>query len=512
MSKKKLLTRGVFFSYAALVAQVSYSFLSIPLALSHLSTAEFGLWGLVSTIGSFLMMAELGMTESFMRYLFECKDGKDPERYGRLFTASCLALGLVALVILAVGVVVAFFAAPVLGVPMEMRRDFTWVMLGGSGMAAIIMASKMLGVPLVLHHRQDLAQIAQIGLFAVRLIVIFLAFRAGWGIYSLLAVDVAGAFWILPFNAWMCRRNGYFPKAGILSLPSRAEWSEIRNYSLSAFVIQIGGTILVGLPQLLISSFVGLSAAGLWTVYTRVFNILRDIAFRPFGIAGPMLIDLFVKGKVDRSVHRWSQTSQLVVAAGGLLFAVAAANNARFVLLWTGVGVEWGPWINLCIAVYFLCYVIAGCPYGVIGYSKKFGIARLIPLLQAAVVAAVSYAIASKAGSAGIIVTASAGFLLGMFVFGMRQLGLATGVNPTSLFFSTFARPMAVAPLIAAVAWWISRQTLAVPGYPGLFLSGGLSFLAGLPLMAYLGVSSEVRGELFGMLLKPVRRFLPSAT
>lgn len=512
MSHKKLLTRGVFFSYVALVAQISYSFLSIPLALSHLTTAQFGLWGLVSTIGSFLVLAELGMTESFMRYLFECKDGKDPDRYGRLFTASCLALGLVAVVILAVGVVVAFFSAPLLGVPVEMRQDFTWVMLGASGMAAVVMATKMLGVPLILHHRQDLAQIAQIGLFVIRLIVIFLAFRAGWGIYSLLAVEVAGIFWALPFNAWMSHRNGYFPKAGTFALPSRAEWSEIRNYSLSAFMIQIGGTVLTGLPQLLISRYIGLSAAGLWTVYTRVFNILRDIALRPFGIAVPMLIDLFVKGNVTRSVQRWSQTSQLVVAAAGLFFAVAAANNSRFVSLWTGVDSGWGFEMNANIAIYFLCYVLAGCTYGVISFNKSFGIARVVPILQAALVAAISYLVAGKAGSVGIIATASGGFLLGMLFFGMRQLGIVTGESPRRLFFSTFARPLVVIPLIAAVAWWITRQTTAVPGYPGLFLSGGLSFLVGLPLMGYLGVSPDVRGELFGMLLKPLRRFRPSAT
>ncbi len=512
MSHKKLLTRGVFFSYVALVAQISYSFLSIPLALSHLTTAQFGLWGLVSTIGSFLVLAELGMTESFMRYLFECKDGKDPDRFGRLFTAGCLALGLVALMIFAVGVVVAFFSAPLLGVPVEMRQDFTWVMLGASGMAAVVMATKMLGVPLILHHRQDLAQIAQIGLFAIRLIVIFLAFRAGWGIYSLLAVEVAGVFWVLPFNAWMSHRNGYFPKAGTFALPSRAEWSEIRNYSLSAFMIQIGGTVLTGLPQLLISRYIGLSAAGLWTVYTRVFNILRDIALRPFGIAVPMLLDLFVKGNVTRSVQRWSQTSQLVVAAAGLFFAVAAANNSRFVSLWTGVDSGWGFEMNANIAIYFLCYVLAGCTYGVISYNKSFGIARVVPILQAALVAAISYVVAGKAGSVGIIATASVGFLLGMLFFGMRQLGIVTGENPRRLFLSTFARPLVVIPLIAAVAWWITRQTTAVPGYPGLFLSGGLSLLVGLPLMGYLGVSPDVRGELFGMLLKPLRRFRPSAT
>jgi O-antigen/teichoic acid export membrane protein len=510
MSNRRLLTRGVFFSYAALVAQISYSFLSVPLALSHLSTAQFGMWGLVSTIGSLLAMAELGMTDSFMRYLFECKDGKDPERYGRLFTASCLALGLVALVILAGGVMIAIFSAPLLGVPLEMRRDFTWVMLGASGMAAVVMSSKMLGVPLILHHRQDLAQIAQIGLFVIRLLVIFLAFRAGWGIYSLLAVEVAGIFWILPFNAWMSHRNGYYPKAGTFALPSRSEWNEIRNYSLSNFMIQIGGTVLIGLPQLLISSYVGLSAAGLWTVYTRVFGILKDIALRPFGIAVPMLIDFFVRGEVSRSVRRWGHVSQLVVAAAGLFFAVAAVNNSRFVLLWTGVESGWGLEMNASIAFYFLCFVVASCPYGVISLSKSFGIARLIPILQALVVAGIAYLVAKPLGTLGIILTASVGFLLGMLLFGMRQLGNVTRHNPLRIFIPAIVRPFLVTPLVFASAWAIERQTTSLPGYFGLFLSAGLACGIGLPLMAFLGVSAEVRGDLFSMVLKPIRRFFPA--
>lgn len=507
MSHKKLLVRGVFFSYAALVAQIGYSFLSVPLALSHLSTAEFGMWGLIATIGSFLMLAELGMTESFMRYLFECKEGKDPERYGRLFTASFLGLGLVALIILACGSIVALFSAPLFGIPLAMRQEFTWVMLGGSVTTAIVMATKMTGVALVLHHRQDLAQIAQIGLFAIRLLVIFLAFRAGWGIYSLLAVEVAGILWLVPFNAVMCRRNGYFPQAGTLALPSRTEWLEIRNYSLTAFLVKVGGSVVAGLPQILISTCVGLSAAGLWTVYTRVFGILRDIAVRPVGVISPTLIDYFVRGEVSRSVRRWGHVSQFAMAVAGLVFAVAAANNARFVQLWTGVDSGWGLLINVSIALYFLSFVAAGCPYAVISFSKRFGIAWVIPIFQGLVVAGTAYYFAEPLGELGIILTASAGFLGGMLLFGMRQLGRVTGHSAWHIFFPAIARPFLVAPLIFLCAWGIERQTASVPGYLGLFLSSGLSCGIGFALMSFLGVSADVRRDLFSLLLKPFRRF-----
>lgn len=512
MSHKKNLSRGIFFSYAALLAQIGYSFFSIPLALSHLTTEQFGLWGLVTTIGGFLLLAELGLTESFMRYLFECKDGRDPERYGRLFTASCIALGLVALVVLLGGILVALFAAPWLRIPEAMRHDFTLTMLGAAAMGAVSMGARMLGMPLVLHHRQDLSQINQLFLLLFRFVVLVLAFRAGWGVYSLLAAEAVGIFWGLPFNVIACQRNGYYPQAHTLGLPHRSEWSEIRNYSLGAFMIQIGSTLLTGLPQFLISSQAGLHAAGLWTVCTRVFGILRDIAFRPFGIAVPILIDLFVRGDVSRSVRRWVQATQLVVAAAGIFFAVAAAHNGRFVQLWAGVGGEWGLSMHLCIATYFMCWIAAGCPYGAISFSKEFGIARVIPVLQGLIVAVIAYPVFRHFGTGGVILICAVGFLIGMLFFGMRQFGIATGENPWRLFLSAIARPFVVAPLIFAVAWWIALRCNSIPGYPGLFLSGGLSFLAGLPLMAYLGVSAEVRRELFGMLLKPVRRFLPSAS
>ncbi len=499
------------FSYVALAAQIAYSFISIPLALSHLTTAEFGMWGLVTTVGSFLLLTELGMTESFMRHLFECKDGRDPAKYGRLFTASCLALGLVSLVVLAGGVLVGLFAAPVLQIPPELRQDFTWVMLGASAMAALITATRMLGVPLVLHHRQDLCQIGNLGLFAVKFLSLFLAFKAGWGIYALLAVEVAGALWVLPFNAWMCIRHGYFPEAGTFALPSRGEWTEVRNYSMSNFVIQIGGTVLTGLPQLLISSRVGLDAAGLWTVCTRVFSILKDIAVRPFGIANPMLLDFFVKGEVGRAVNRWVQVSQVVMASAGLFFAVAAANNGRFIELWTGVGSAWGLVMHVSIGAYFLSFVAAGCAYGVIAFSKSFGVFRVVPLLQAAAVAGLSFLFADRFGSVGIILASALGFLLGMLFFGMRQLGLVTRHNALRIFVSAIGRPLLIAPLVFACAYLIGRSTEFLPGYPGLLLSAGSGFLLGLPLMGFLGVSKEVRGDLFGMALKPLRRFLPAS-
>jgi O-antigen/teichoic acid export membrane protein len=507
MSHKRLLVRGVVFSYGALAAQVIYSFASIPLALSHLSAAEFGMFGVITTVASYLMMAELGMTESFIRHLFECKEAEDHARYGRIFTANALSLGAAAFVVLAAGVLVANVAAPLLEIPLELRREFLLVMLGQTFIAALSMVARVIGVPLIINHRQDLLQISQIGQFTVYYVALHLSFRAGYGIYSMIINQAAGLVWIISYYAIASSRRGYFEHLWSRSLPSKEELVDVWNYSLKAFGVQMGTTILTGLPQLLISSFVGLDAAGKWTVCTRVFGILRQLTFKPFAIALPMLLSFFVRGDTALVARRWQHVSQLVMASSGLAFAVAAANNRRFVELWSGLDTGWDTWMHVNIAFFFLCQVIAGLTCGALGFDKKFGFAGFVPILQTLLVVGGALLLAEKTGSGGIIAFASVSYLLGMSIAGMLYFGKITSQSPIKLFLSSIGRPLVVVPLVLVCSLGIAHWAASAPSYFGLFVSIALSCLIGLPLMGYLGVSSEVRSELFAMALKPIRRF-----
>ncbi|MCW1885175.1 hypothetical protein OKA04_10590 [Luteolibacter flavescens] len=507
MNHKRLLVRGVVFSYGALAAQIIYSFASIPLALSHLSTAEFGMFGVITTVTSYLMMAEFGMTESFIRHLFECKEAKDDSRLGRFFTASALSMGVAAFVVLGAGILMANIAAPLLDIPLELRREFMLVMLGQAFIASLNMIARVIGVPLIINHRQDLLQISQIGLFTIYYVALHLSFRAGYGIYSMLINQMAGILWIIAFYTVACQRSGYFKNLWSRSLPTRKEFVDVWNYSLKTFGVQMGVVVVAGLPQLLISSLVGLDAAGKWTVCTRVFGILRQLTFKPFAIALPMLLSFFVRGDTALVARRWAHVSQLVMASSGLAIAVAAANNARFVELWSGLQTGWGPLMHVNIAFFALCQIVAGLTFGPIGFNKKFGFTGFVPVLQVLVVAGGAMLLAGKTGSGGIIAFASLSYLLGMGIAGMIYLGKITSHNPVKLFISSIGRPLLVVPLVLVCSLGIAHLAASLPGYFGLSLSIALSCLVGLPMVGYLGVSSEVRSELFAMALKPIRRF-----
>jgi O-antigen/teichoic acid export membrane protein len=230
MSRKRLLVRGVVSSYGALAAQIFYSLASIPLVLAYTKQAEFGMWGLITTLMGYLGLFEMGMTNAVIRHLFECRDSKEDGRYGRLFVAGAMALGVAGALMLVVGIGASFILAPVFHIPPELKGTFFFLMIGNVVIAAISMATRILGTPLYVHQRQDLLQASQIFLFILLFSILFLGLRAGWGIYAMLANVTAGMIWSLVFSVIACRRLRLYPPAGTWAKPLRSEWKSILTF------------------------------------------------------------------------------------------------------------------------------------------------------------------------------------------------------------------------------------------------------------------------------------------
>ena len=503
------MARGVLFGYGALAAQIFYSFASIPLALAYLSKAEFGMWSLISTLGTYLMLAEMGMTNSVIRHLFDCKDGKDPGKYGRFFAASAMALGLVSIVVFLIGLLAAWVSAPVFKIPPHLHREYFWVMLGQTGLLAVTMATRMLGAPLYVHHRQDLSQINLIVLFTVYYFALRYGFRAGWGIYAMLANQVLGVIWVVGFNVVACFRLGFYPARKDWGFPRREEWASVWRYSRALFVAQVGGMVVMSLPQLLVARLLGLEAAAAWAVCTRPFAILRQLVMRPFEVAMPMLCDIFVRGDMKSVTKRWGEISQLVLAFSGAAFAVAAVNNARFVSLWTGGRMQWGEIDHWLFALHSYVYVAATLAFGSIGLDKSVGPARFVPLVQAIATAVLALPLTRLWGIEGLMVATTLPFVFGMIYFGFRYLGTITGFRPGRLAMNAMVRPSMALPIAVLAASSCAHLAGALPGYVGLVTASATGAAFAMAAMMFLGVSREVRDEIWAMASRTFKRILP---
>jgi len=502
-NRKRLLTRGVFLGYGALASQIFYSLASIPLALSFLSRAEFGMWSLIATLISYLGLAELGMTNAFQRHLFECKDDKNDGRYGRFFTASLMALGMAAGAVLVFGLLGTWVAIPIYRIPEELRTKFMWVMIGQVLICSGSMATRMLSSPLYIHQRHDLSQICQIFQFGIYYFVLRYGLHAGWGLYAMLANILAGFLWSLAFNVIACLSLSLYPPRGTWGRPHADEWSSVVSYSRDYFLVQVGSQLARGMPMLLLPRLLGLEAGAVWAICTRPYFILKQLVTKPYDYSLPMLCEIYVNGEKRRMATRWTQITQLIMALTVCVFMVCAANNEHFIHLWIGRKMAWTPITDWFMANYFLVSVAAGAAFGIVGFEKHFGATRFVPFLEATLVATNAFWMTRLWGIPGLIVAATLAELAASLWFGIRHLTLISGTPTQLLLKEALWRPLRVVPFAAALAWACSHLDRFLPGYAGLVLAASMGTITTGIIALFLGVSAEVREEALQMLMRP---------
>src|SRR6267378_423108 len=101
MSRFRRIVHGAASGYAGLIAASIYSLASVPLALHYLSTERFGLWSVMSIIGSYLSQIDLGMSGAVSRMLIDHKDDSQSGNYGSLIKTGWLVSFVQGLIILA---------------------------------------------------------------------------------------------------------------------------------------------------------------------------------------------------------------------------------------------------------------------------------------------------------------------------------------------------------------------------------------------------------------------------
>src|SRR5258708_1217157 len=92
MSRFRRVVHSVASGYAVLAATAVYGLASVPLALHYLPQERFALWALMSSIGLYLSLIDLGMSGSVARLLIDHKDQRAGGVYGSLIQTGWLVL------------------------------------------------------------------------------------------------------------------------------------------------------------------------------------------------------------------------------------------------------------------------------------------------------------------------------------------------------------------------------------------------------------------------------------
>jgi O-antigen/teichoic acid export membrane protein len=335
MSRFKRYAHSLLSGYALLGANILYTLASVPLALHYLSKAEFGLWSLVTSVAGYVALLDFGLSASASRVLIDHKDRRASGHYGSMVqTGALVGLSQGTLVML-VGSLSALFIGPMLKVDAALQSQFTWLMIGQCILVGIGFYTRIFTHMLTAHQRYDVSNYTQSVLFAMCFSVMWICFKSGLGVMSVLWAQASGTLVVVAVNFYACVRLKFLPERGEWGRPSWSAFHELFAFGWNFFLFALGNQLINASQLLVLTRFYGLEAAAVWSICTRVYLVLSQIIYRLFDYSSAALAEMMVRGEKALLQRRFREivifSSSLSVAAAGML----ALCNSPFVSVWT---------------------------------------------------------------------------------------------------------------------------------------------------------------------------------
>ncbi len=274
-------TVGVFFvtSLTSRVIGISCQLLQVPIAMQALGPEAFGLWMTLTGIGTLILFSDFGVGQGAQNKLAEAFAAGDEAQARNLWGSTLVFFGAVGLVLLA--------AAAVLSQTLDFTVLFNLsdpvVRADARGAVTVTLFLYCLNFPLGLAQR--LAYSRQLGWMhnivqattgAGSLAGTWLAIHLHWPLAGIIAAAhlplLAGNAILL---AVLLRQLGWLRLRGW-----HCHWATMRELlQLGAYfgIQQVQLTILLGLPQIIISTSLGAAAVTPYNLAQRLFNLFAVI-------------------------------------------------------------------------------------------------------------------------------------------------------------------------------------------------------------------------------------------
>jgi O-antigen/teichoic acid export membrane protein len=395
--------RGLGSSWLATFATVIYSILSVPIALRYLSVEEFGLFVLLIQVSAYFTLLEFGISSASARILVDYKDSPNDGRYGSvILTGSCF-LGLQGLLIIAIGVVAAPWIITAIGVPANFAEVATVLLRSLAVTSSLSLAFRMYGAVLYANKRLDWIHAITGGNMLLGVPLLFVILASGGGLGGLIWLFITQTTVAILLPVFVCVKLGLLPAAGKWGRPTLERFREIFGFGKDIFLVNVGNQLLEASQLIIVTRTMGLTAAAIWSVSTKLFALIYQLVTKVEGTAIVFFAEMMVRGEVDRLAARFRQVYQFTAGLTVISLAFVVAINKAFVSLWADPSLAWSIALSAWIAALVFLSALTRCSADLIVFTKKLGLFRYLYFAEAIVFVSLALWLSGSFGFYGIL-------------------------------------------------------------------------------------------------------------
>lgn len=352
-------TRNSLYSMGVNAWYLLSRFLLTPFILHYLSLEEYGLWSLCFVVMSFLALSSMGLETTYIKYVAQFHATGEINRRNRLLsTGLIITTGFAISVLILIWITMPYLIS-FLGIERALAPTASFIFIGTGFIFMLDITLNCFAR--ALDGYQYLALTSKIRFWSscVELALIVPLLFLGYGIFGLMtsffiryliviAINMLYAYKLIP---GLKIRLHYFDKPSLQLLLS---------YGGKMQILSIVGIVLSTLDRIIITSFLGLAATGLYEIGRKIPNKGARIPTEISGAIMPALSHL--QGNNDMAAARslFITGSRYMAMLSAPLFTFFAATAPYAIWVWLGPGYDGAAPVMVIISLSTIVHLFTG--------------------------------------------------------------------------------------------------------------------------------------------------------
>lgn len=343
---------GALLSYVHMIFEVLSTLLLTPFIISSLGSAEYGVYKLIAAITSYLLLLDLGMGNSVVRYVAKFKENRDMESSRKYLGVCMVFYAAVSVAVLLLGgvLILSFqkiFATGLTAAEIALSKRLLLLTVLN---AAVTLGTSVFYNILIAYSRFALSKGLSILQIIVRILVTAAALKLGYRSEAIVTINLV---------LTMLMRGYYvFYVLCVLRLrpqlrgTNAAFIKDIVSYSAFILLQMVATQINAQADQVLLGMFVTSSAViiGIYGVGAQIVQYFQSVGQALGGVLMPGVVKLVEGGAGPRELqNEMIRIGRYAFTMLGLIFVGFLVNGRSFIRLWAGAEYEQGYYVALML-------------------------------------------------------------------------------------------------------------------------------------------------------------------
>ncbi len=348
---------GALLSYVFMILEVLSTLLLTPLIIKSLGNAEYGVYKLVASVTGYLLLLDLGMGNSVIRYVAKYKENKDIENERKYIGVSIIFYSIVSVAVIILGVLLIVFFENIFSAGLSDEEIFLSRKLLALTVlnAAIMLGTSVFNNIIIAHSNFIISKGTAIIQIILRIILTAAAMMLGFKSIAIVAINlvltVITRLFYLIYVLYSMKLRPKFKgvKFGFIK--------EIIAYSSFILLQMVATQINSYADQVLLGIFVASSAGiiGIYGIGSQIVQYFQSVGQALGGILMPGVIKLVENEATPEQLQKeMIRIGRYSFSFLGIIFVCFIINGNAFISLWIGEGYHQSYYVALILMLAYM--------------------------------------------------------------------------------------------------------------------------------------------------------------